>query len=328
MGFLKNISKFLLGILTFVLMIVLTGTIMIFSVRDISSHYFRENAIKEMIQTIDITELFLDKNGNELQQITEIKQELVAAGIPVEVAEEFMNSKPVKEVIAGGIQVGVDYVIYDKKIETPTISANDIYNFFEENLPVVVQELQANNVPKSELLTEEKQQLVLQQINEKAPLIEEKVSEVVEPAFKELQNTDEYHKLEDYKNEASKVLHVIQWIYSKTVTVILLSIGILCMLLIMLSRRSFYKGFKWIGTSFILSGLSLTLITILLPFIKHQIGESPYALNNFLIYIFDDIASLCGHAGIVCFIIATILIVLNIIISIIREKRENKKFDI
>lgn len=325
---LKGFGKFLLSIVTFVLMIVLTVDIVVYSVRDMSSHYFKESTIKEMIGTIDVTDLLMDSNGNELAPITEIKNELVAAGIPVEVAEELLNSEPVKEVTANVIQVGVDYVIYDKEIETPKISSDDVYKFFEENLPIVVKELQENNIPNSELLTEDKQQLILQQIKEKAPIIETKVNEVLEPVLEELKTTDEYQELENYKKEADEALDMIQFVYGTTVTTILLIIGVICMVLIMLSRRSFYKGFKWIGISFIFAGLIIYSITLFMPFIKESIGEVPYVFRNFVSYIFDDIINICRRDGIVCFVISVILIVINIIGYSIYEKKENKEFEI
>lgn len=328
MEVLKHFGKFLLAVLTLVFTILLSLDILIYIIRDMSSHYFKEETIKEMLSTVDFTDLLLDSNGNELKQITEIKNELIEAGIPVEVIEELLDSKPVKEVTSNIIQVGVDYVIYDKEIETPNISVEDVYKFFEENLPIVVKELQANNIPKSELLTEEKQQMILQQIKEKAPIIESKVNEVLEPALEQLKNTDEYQELENYKKETDKTLGIIQYIYSPTITTILLVIGIACIVFIMISRRSFYKGFKWIGFAFIFSGSMIYLMQIFLPFIQNEIGEIPYVFRNFVTYIFEDIQSLCMHNGFICFIIATIFMIANMVGYIIYEKRDNKKFEI
>lgn len=328
MEVLKHFGKFLLAVLTLVFTILLSLDILIYIIRDMSSHYFKEETIKEMLSTVDFTDLLLDSNGNELKQITEIKNELIEAGIPVEVIEELLDSKPVKEVTSNIIQVGVDYVIYDKEIETPNISVEDVYKFFEENLPIVVKELQANNVPKSELLTVEKQEMVLQQIKENAPIIEEKVNEVVNKALEEIQKMDEYQQLENYKNKAYSVLDMIQYIYSKSVTNILLIVGIVCTIFIMLSRRSFYKGFKWIGFSFILSGSMIYLLKIFLPFIQNEMVEVPYIFSNFVTYIFEDIQSLGMHNGFICFIIATIFMIANMVGYIIYEKRDNKKFEI
>lgn len=328
MEVLKGFGKFLLTIITFILSIFLTVTIVLYSIRSMSSHYFEKETINEMINTIDITDLFLDSNGNEIKQITEIKNELVSAGIPVELTEDFLNSKPVKEATTNIIELGIDYVIYDKEIEKTNISSDDIYNFFEVNIPMVVSELQEKNIPKSELLTKENQQLILEQLKEKIPVIEEKVNEVLEPAIEELKNTDEYKQLDSYKNKTLRIIDIIQFIYSDTITLILISFIIGCMIMIMISRLSFYKGFKWIGFSFLLSGVILCLIGIFVPIIRTGITDIPYVFRNFVTYMLDDIVHICMYDGILYFIIAGILIIVNIIIYLILEKREDKKFEI
>lgn len=328
MEILKKFGKFLLAVLTVMLTILLALDIFIYSIRDMSSHYFKEETIKKMLDTVDFADLLLDSDGNELEQITEIKKELVEAGIPAEVIQEFLNAQPIKEVISNVVQTGVDYIVYDKEIETPKIDSDDVYKFFEKNMPIIVNDLQTNNVPNSELLTVEKQEMVLQQIKENAPIIEGKVNEVVDKALEEIQKMDEYQQLENYKNKAYSILDMIHYIYSKRITNILLIGGVVCIVLIMLSRWSFYKGFKWIGFSFILSGSMIFLMKIFLPFIKNELGEVPSIFRNFITYIFEDINSLCIRNGSICFIIAVIFIVMNIIGYIIHEKRDNKSFEI
>ena len=154
MEYLKNIQKFLLGVLTFMCIVILTIDITCFSLKKVSEKYLKEDKIKEVIDDINVLDLFKDENGNELEQIKEVKNQIVDAGIPKESIDGFINSKPVNDFAGTVITDSINNISSNKEI----INDKKIYSFLEDNIGAISKELQENNVPKSEFLTVENQE--------------------------------------------------------------------------------------------------------------------------------------------------------------------------
>lgn len=329
MEFLKCIGKFFLSIITFILVIILTVTIYTGNLLIISENYFKEDTIKEMVNSIDIADLLKDKDGIELKEVTEIKNELASNGIPDEVIDKVLESDEVQNLMSSILITTTDYIIYDKDLNLPTINSEQIYKFVETNMDDVVKIMQENNVPDSEQLTEEKQTEILEKLKVELPVIEENVNEMISNLATEIQKLDEYKKAQEYKNNLDIALSVVRFIYSDTVKLILLSTIVVLILLIMLTRRSIYKSLKWVGLALLLSGGLMYMSGFILPYIKETfISNIPYLFVNLLNTIFDNMNSLFTRNSIICISAAFVLFTLNIIIYSIKEKNENKEFEI
>ena len=83
-NFFKGLLKVFLGIITFISMIVLIIDLTIYSVRDISEQFLNEKEIRKMVENINVLDLLKDEDGKEIKEVTEIKNELINAGIPTE----------------------------------------------------------------------------------------------------------------------------------------------------------------------------------------------------------------------------------------------------
>lgn len=329
MEFLKGIGKFFLSVITFVLVIVLTITIYVGNVLLISENYFKEDTIKKIVDSVDIADLLKDEDGVEIPPVTDLKNELVNAGIPAEVFDKIVESDEIQNLMSSLLLTTTDYIIYDKEFNIPKINSEQIYIFVEENMDDVVRIMQENNVPDSELLTEQKQSEILNTLKTKLPVIEEDVDEMLKEVETEIKSLDEYQKAQDYKNKLDNGLAIVRFIYSDTVKLILISIIIVLILLIMLTRRSIYKSLKWIGFSLLLAGGLMYMSGFLLPYVKEMfISDIPYVFVNLINTIFDNMDSLFIRNSMICLPIGLVLIVLNIIIYSIKEKNENKEFEI
>lgn len=329
MDFLKNIGKFFLSIVTFILVIVLTVTIYVGNVLLISENYFKEDTIKQMVESINIVDLLKDEDGVEIAPITELKNELVNAGIPAEVFDQIVESDEVQNLMSSLLLTTTDYIIYDKEFNIPKVNSEQIYIFVEENMDDVVKIMQENNVLDSELLTEQKQAEILSTLKTELPVIEEDINEMLKEVETEIKSLDEYKKAQDYKNKFDNGLAFVRFIYSDTVKLILISIIIVLILLIMLSRRSVYRSLKWIGFSLLLAGGLMYMSGFLLPYIKEIfISDIPSIFVNLINTIFDNMDSLFIRNSMICLPIGLVLIGLNIIIYSINEKNENKEFEI
>ena len=72
-NFFKGLLKVFLGIITFISMIVLIIDLTIYSVRDISEQFLNEKEIRKMVENINVLDLLKDEDGNEIKEVTEIK---------------------------------------------------------------------------------------------------------------------------------------------------------------------------------------------------------------------------------------------------------------
>lgn len=97
MDIVKKILKFILWIVAFLLTIILSLDIILYNIRSISSKFLTEEEIKKAISSVNVLDLLKDQNGKEIEKVTELKQELVDAGLPAETVESFINSEPVQE---------------------------------------------------------------------------------------------------------------------------------------------------------------------------------------------------------------------------------------
>ncbi len=327
-NFFKGLLKVFLGIITFISMIVLIIDLTIYSVRNISEQFLNEKEIRKMVENINVLDLLKDEDGNEIKEITEIKNELINAGIPTETVEEFINSEPVKNLTTNVLTTTIDYVVYDKKPETKEINEEEIYNFIEQNIYEVVRVLKEKNVPKSEELTDERINEVLVEVKKEVPTIKEQVQELTNQIEEKIKETEQYKTLEDYKNNLDNTLTLVRFIYSDYITNIIITVGIVSILFIVISRFSYYTYLKWVGLSFTISGIILYISSRCIDLLIDYKNEIPYVFQNLFDTIINDSKSLFISKANLYILMGIMLIIANIVIAKIKDNREDKKIEL
>lgn len=327
-NFFKGLLKVFLGIITFISMIVLIIDLTIYSVRNISEQFLNEKEIRKMVENINVLDLLKDEDGNEIKEITEIKEQLINAGIPTETVEEFINSEPVKNLTTNVLTTTIDYVVYDKKPETKEINEEEIYNFIEQNIYEVVRVLKEKNVPKSEELTDERINEVLVEVKKEVPTIKEQVQELTNQIEEKIKETEQYKTLEDYKNNLDNTLTLVRFIYSDYITNIIITVGIVSILFIVISRFSYYTYLKWVGLSFTISGIILYISSRCIDLLIDYKNEIPYVFQNLFDTIINDSKSLFISKANLYILMGIMLIIANIVIAKIKDNREDKKIDL
>ncbi|MBE6159694.1 MAG: hypothetical protein E7157_01450 [Lactobacillales bacterium] len=315
---LEKIKKFLLAILTFICMLVLMTDIVLFSLKKTSEKYLKEEKIKEIVENINVIDLFKDKDGKELEEFTQIKDKIVDSGIPKEAVDSFINSDPVNKYASDTINKAIDNVLENK--QEKVIDSNSLNTFFENNMDSISKELQEKNVPKSEYLTKENQQKILNKIKEKTPYIEEKIDAVSNKISEKLGF--------DYTLKISKMINLFELLYTKLLDFLLIIVFIIFIMGICITRQSIYKSLKWIGITFVSSSIILYCISFIIPKIYKYIDKVPVGFNTMIKKALEDSSKNINSYGLIYLIIGVILTVINIVIYYILLKRENKKFKI
>lgn len=315
---LEKIKKLLLAILTFICMIILMMDIVMFSLKKTSEQYLKEEKIKEIVENINVIDLFKDEEGKELEEFTQIKDKIVDSGIPKEAVDSFISSEPVNKYASDTINKAIDNVLENK--QEKVIDSNSLNTFFENNIDNISKELQEKDVPKSEYLTKENQQKILNKIKEKTPYIEEKIDEVSNKISEKLGL--------NYTLKISKMINIFDLLYTKLLDLILIIVFIIFIMGICITRKSIYNSLKWIGITFILSSVILHCISFIIPKLYKYIDKVPIGFNKMIKSALEDSVKNINSYGLIYLIIGIIFIVINIVIYYILLKRENKKIKI
>ena len=318
------VLKIFRNIITFICVILLTINISIYIGISISKKYLTESEIKTTLSKIDIMGL-LTNDSSTSKYIINIKNKFIESGVPENIIDDFFRTEPVLNIINSSVTSGINYVIYDKKPNMSYLNSDNLYKYFEENMSLITNELRENNVRGSELLTEEKEKIVLEKLKDNMPIVEDNINKLILKIDDKLNDVN----MTSHNQKMVLPLQIIRFIYSDLLTYILFGVSSFLILLIALSRVSIYKWMKWVGVAFLISGLIQLVYIFLIPFLVNNIlYNAPDIIINFVKYIMNSMIDNMKNYGFICFIISLILFTINIVIYFVREKKENKMFDI
>lgn len=318
------VLKIFRNIITFICVILLTINISIYIGISISKKYLTESEIKTTLSKIDIMGL-LTNDSSTSKYIINIKNKFIESGVPENIIDDFFRTEPVLNIINSSVTSGINYVIYDKKPNMSYLNSDNLYKYFEENMSLITNELRENNVRGSELLTEEKEKIVLEKLKDNMPIVEDNINKLILKIDDKLNDVN----MTSHNQKMVLPLQIIRFIYSDLLTYILFGLSSFLILLIALSRVSIYKWMKWVGVAFLISGLIQLVYIFLIPFLVNNIlYNAPDIIINFVKYIMNSMIDNMKNYGFICFIISLILFTINIVIYFVREKKENKMFDI
>lgn len=320
----KVVLKIFRDIITFICVVLLTINISIYIGISISKKYLTESEIKTTLSKIDIMDLLTNDSLTD-KYIINIKNKFIESGVPENIIDDFFRTEPVLNIINSSVTSGINYVIYDKKPNMSYLNGDNLYKYFEENMSLITNELRENNVRGSELLTDEKEKIILEKLKDNMPIVEDNINKLTLKINDKLNDVN----MTSHNQQMVLPLQIIRFIYSDLLTYILFGFSSFLILLIALSRVSIYKWMKWVGVAFLISGLIQLVYVFLIPFlINNVLYNAPDIIINFVKYIMNSMIDNMKNYGFICFIISLILFTINIVIYFVREKRENKMFDI
>lgn len=318
----KVLKSFALLFLCFTLSI----DLVCYHFREISKSYTKEEKIYELIANLSIQDFLVDDNGEELSEVKKIKEELARAGFPEETVASILDTEKIEKEMSKGIAKSLEIVLLGKEEEIfSSLSSETILNFSKDNIGAIVKELQRNNVPKSELLTEERQKQIISKMEEIAPRIEEEANTVIIKVKEKFEDTEQYKNVTDLKNKMEKLLEVTEFVYSSSFQLLLIGIAVGCILLIVLICHSTYQYLKFLGMTSLLNAGIFWGSALSITKIEKHVNEVPKMLEGFFKSLFVGLETSFKNLFLIYFILFLLLVTANIVIHKLIESKVDKK---
>ena len=304
------IKKLLMAILTFLCMLVVFSIMVIFSIKKASEEFLNEKELQNIVNNIDIMNILI--NTSEFDEINFIKDNFIDSGIEKETINAFITSTPINNYVKESLNKKIDNILNGK--DEKVFTKDSIYNFLELNMSSIVEELQEKNIPKSDMLTKENQEKILNKIKLKLPKIEEKILSIGDK-LNSLLNLN-------YNINIKDILYFVKLFYINIIDFLLILLFILYVMGIVITRKSFIKSLKWIGLTFISSGIMIHAINKLL--VKVNIELLPDIIIDFIKTTLVNIINHLREYSILFILFGILFILIELIIYLIKKyKREN-----
>ncbi len=323
----KKVVCFLKYLCIFILILLLSIIVYLFCMRNIFKSYVNEEKIREEISNIDVMSL-LKENGEEIEEVKKLKSQLVEVGIPSESIDYVLNSSVIKDTTASLVSEGVNYIFTGEEISiVKNFNSSEIIKFTSDNLSIVALELKKNNVPGSDKLTEERQEKIIKNMEEYAPKVEDTISKVSDKVRSKIEDSPNYKKINNYKDKIDKFLSIVRFIYSDSMTYLLIGSILIISILIILLVHSTYKYLKYFGITSLLISIYFFFSGYIFNIIKDKMIDSINMFEDIINTIFDSVTGVFNQYFGIFLVIFVLLILLNILIHFILEYLENRKFN-
>lgn len=307
--------KVILNILEVFLAIILISATTILVIRQGVVNISSRQKVKNLINDIDVFKYLKDKNGQDIASLKTMKEALIKSGMPKEAITYFLNSIPIKKLYTDVVKELIDDLIANKKIQLKEYREEEIYLILKENMANIVKDMQKDKVPASKLLTNAKQQEILNNIKPHLKIITKELNLMrgrYETNVKKMQlgNNKEMNKI-------LKLVSLGKKIFTKKAAYLLISLIIISLISLILIKWSNFIFLKHLAIISIIISIIFLLEIIPIVMMKKFLGFIPLSFHPLILYI--------GKSFIKSFIIiASIMLVIGVFL-IITKKLLSKK---
>ena len=297
----KKFLNFLLGLLSFLILLALTFAITI-------KKEFKPETLKKTLVNTDFSFILDDMDEEDKEILEAVEEALTYMKIPSNISKKLLNSPGTKNFIGIYLSNTVDYLLDDSK--NIPLTGNDIKELFKSNLDII----------QSELPSQDKKFLEKYE-NEMYEYIDKNGKEILAffPEPKEILKDFDTESITIYNNITLKDLtNFITFITSNNfITALSISLGLIFIIIIAINLKN-QKYLPVIAntlfTYFIFIGIVLILIYLGLNYIVNDIPILYEFIKNTLNYFW---------IGLITSLI--ISIIFRIIYSTLKRKHSNKK---
>lgn len=315
--------KYILNFFGSLICVILSWCIAIFLITltalNSTEFLIKEDLVKQFVIDVDLSNLVGEESFSEINDLLE------DSGVPKEYVNYVIENKEIKEYLGEYASDAINYVLYQENM--PKLEAKELTELLINSFDSVVEDVNNNKINIDKKVSESDIKKVHSTINKYVPKIIEEIPDVQKLVEDELKDNTEYQNTRSQIEDFTKIINQIKKGYSYKYLLIIFSIvGILLMVLIKF-RSS--KMLNWIRTPFFTAGLVYVILIIESSFfIKQFFPESLSFLKVFIDNNMNRLVSIWKRDAIIYFSIFTFLFALKIILSIIKQRKENKLFDL
>lgn len=279
----------------------------------------KEDMVKQLVVDVDVANLVGEESFSEITDLLE------DSGIPKEYTNYVIENKEIKEYLGEYASDAVDYVLYQG--ELPKIEANELTELLISSFDAIVEDVNNNKINIDKKVSDKEIKKVHDTINKYVPKIIKEIPDIQELVDEELKDNQDYQNTRRQIEDFTRVIEEIKKGYSYKYMLIIFSIvGLLLMLLIKFKSS---KLLNWLRAPFFTAGLVYVLLIIESSYlVKHFFPESLSFLKVFIDNNMNRLVSVWKRDAIIYFSIFVILFALKIVLSIIKNKKENKLFEL
>lgn len=314
----KFVGRFFSQILVFIFVITACMSLCVLTFLKGTEHLVSVDNIIRLVKQLDFKELM----GSEIEgQIYELLEQ---TGLPSEYVDYILENDQIKEYMGSYIAQGIEYILYDKKI--PIVEEKEVTEIISNSFDQMIQELENNNIEVSTYLSKEDQELIHQKIEYYVPEIVEKIPEAEKLIENKISENKDVQNAKKKLEKFREIVFIVQKIYQFRPFI---SIAIIVQLgLIIVLKLGRFHFIKWlllpfIGTSFILKLLNTKIPT----FIKSHYPIELNFMKDFIDDIMQPIYTVFSTTANLCFVIAILFIVLQLLLWGLKIYNNRRKKD-
>lgn len=315
----KYILNFFGSILCFIIGFIVATLLFALSMMNSTEFLVKEDMVKKLVMDIEIKNLI----GEE--SFEEITASLEKSGIPKEYVNYVIENEEIKEYLGDYASNAVNYILYEKDL--PVIESKELTELLIKSFDSVVARVNDNQINVDKKVTDNEIKKVHDSINKYVPKIVDQIPDIKELAGEELKDNQDYQNSREQINQFVNVLENIKKGYDyKYVLVILIIVGLALMLLIKFKSP---KLLNWLWRPFVTAAILCLFLAFEFKTLMNYFY--PSGLEFLRKFIENNINRMCDiwrRDGFIYLAIIVLLISLKIILKVIKNKKENKQFEL
>lgn len=312
----KHVLNFFGSLCCFIIGFIVATLLFALSTMNSTEFLVRDNIVKNLIVDIDVKDIVGEESYKK------INDSLEKSGIPTEYVDYVIENEEVKEYLGEYASSAVDYVLYEK--EFPKIDEKKFTTLLINSFDAIVESVNKKEININKKVSEKDIKKVHEKIDKYVPKIIKEIPDVEKFVGEKLKENEEYQETRQNINKFTDGIAVVKKAYrQKYVLVISILVSLLFMALIKIKSP---KLINWLWRPFVTACVLCTLVVVQCKtLINYFYPEQLNFIRKFVDNNINHICDIYRRDALIYLVIIIVLIVTKIVITIIKNKKENKE---
>lgn len=315
----KYVLNFFGSLFCFIIGTLVASLLFALTMMNSTEFLVKEDMVKNLVMDIEFKNLVGEESFDE------ITNSLEKSGIPKEYVNYVIENEEIKEYLGDYASKAVDYMLYEKDL--PVIDSKELTDLLIKSFDSVVASVNNNQINVDKKVTDKEVKKVHDSINKYVPKIVDQIPDVEGLVGEELKDNQDYQNSREQINQFTKILEDVKKGYSyKYVLVILIIVGLALILLIKFKSP---KLLNWLWQPFITAAILCLFLAFEFQTLMNYFYPSELEfLRKFIEKNLNRMCDIWKRDGFIYLGIIILLIVLKIVLTINKNKKENKQFEL